>query len=103
MRFGIVFACLSLSLSLPLTAQDSIPPAITPMNNTGDLPYSTSVGSGTEHVELSSGNLIVNIPFIGVPGRKMSFDFGIRYDARFWVTDTDHNNAMFWNPEQRNW
>jgi RHS repeat-associated protein len=73
------------------------------MNNTGDLPYSTSVGSDTEHVELSSGNLIVNIPFIGVPGRKMSFNFGIRYDARFWVQDTAHDGTLFWNPEQRNW
>ncbi len=74
-----LFLCLFLSFSIAVYAQDSIPTAITSGNNTGDLPYSTSIGTDTEHVELSSGNLIVNIPFVDVPGRKMSFDFGVRY------------------------
>ena len=62
---------------------DPVPAAITPQNNTGDLPYSTTVGSEVEHVELASGNLIVLIPFASVLGRKMSFDYGIRFDAGF--------------------
>jgi YD repeat-containing protein len=90
------------SSCVPLSAQDSIPTAITPTNNSGDLPYSTSIGTEVEHIDLSSGNLIVDIPFISVPGRKMNFDFGVRYDARFWV-DTTLNNQSAWNPEQRNW
>jgi YD repeat-containing protein len=84
------------------SAQDTVPSAITPSNNSGDLPYSTQVGSDTEHVELSNGNLIINIPFVSLPGRKMTFDFGIRYDASFW-TPTQLSDFLVWNPEQRNW
>ena len=72
------------------------------MNNTGDLPYSTSVGTDTEHVELSTGNLIVHIPFVDVPGRKMTFNFGIRYDSRFWSYQM-YPSGLQWNPEQSNW
>jgi RHS repeat-associated protein len=95
-------ACFLLGTSV-LLAQDTIPTAVTPMNNTGDLPYSTTIGTDIEHVDLASGNLIVTIPFVSVPGRKMSFDFGIRFDARFWVQDTHSDNRLFWNVEMRNW
>jgi YD repeat-containing protein len=90
--FGSVYA----------VSQDTIPAAITPNNNTGDLPYSTQIGTAAEHVELSTGNLIVNIPFISLPGRKMSFDFGVRYDASFWLTEVRGGVFQF-NVEQRNW
>jgi RHS repeat-associated protein len=99
-------ACFLLGTSV-LLAQDTIPTAVTPMNNTGDLPYSTTIGTDIEHVDLASGNLIVTIPFVSVPGRKMSFDFGIRYDARFWIVQNLPNGGIggtyAWNPEMRNW
>src|ERR1035437_2009704 len=95
-------ACFLLGTSV-LLAQDTIPTAVTPMNNTGDLPYSTTIGTDIEHVDLASGNLIVTIPFVSVPGRKMSFDFGIRFDARFWAQEMHPNNRLFWNVEMRNW
>lgn len=87
-----------------LFSQDTIPTAVTPMNNTGDLPYSTTIGTDIEHIDLSSGNLIVTIPFASVPGRKMSFDFGIRFDARFWTYHSvPSGSGVAWNPEMRNW
>ena len=95
---------LSLVTCSSLMAQDSVPMAVTINNRTGDLPFSAQIGSQFEHVELSSGNLIVTIPFLSVPGRGMSFDYGIRYDAAYWVIQNLSGGApMYWNPEMRNW
>jgi YD repeat-containing protein len=105
MRFGfVVVGCLLSSSFIPVLAQtpDPIPTAVTPQNNTGDLPYSTTIGTDVEHVELASGNLIVTIPFVSVPGRKMLFDYGIRYDARMWNMRT-FSNITYWQPDERNW
>ncbi|MGD0446173.1 MAG: hypothetical protein ABSA39_19745 [Edaphobacter sp.] len=88
------------------SAQDVVPTAITPQNSTGDLPYSTSVGSDTERVEFATGNLLVNIPIVSVPGRKLSFNFGLQYDARYWtIGQVSTGNTLFsyWKPELRNW
>ena len=83
-------------------AQDSVPSAILPANNSGDLPYSTQIGSSVEHVELATGNLIINIPFVSLPGRKLNYEYGIRYDASFWTSEVQagYNLTV---PEQRNW
>jgi RHS repeat-associated protein len=87
-----------------LVAQDSVPTVVTINNRTGDLPYSSQIGSQFEHVELSSGNLIVTIPFLSLPGRGMSFDYGIRYDAAYWIIQNLNGGApAYWNPEMRNW
>jgi RHS repeat-associated protein len=64
-------------------AQDEIPSAVTDQNRSGDLPFSSVIGSATEHVLINSGNLVVNIPIIHIKGRNgLDFDFGLRYDGR---------------------
>lgn len=79
-----------------------MPSVISPTNTTGDLPYSVQVGTPAEHVELATGNLIITIPFLNLPGRHLGFDYGIRYDAAFWLL-TQFGSATRWNPEQRAW
>ena len=58
------------------SAATALPTVVTAENNTGELPYSTTIGSGTEHVDLASGNLLINVSFVSVPGR--SYDVRLR-------------------------
>jgi len=82
-------------------AQDETPTAITDQNRTGDLPFSTSIGSSIEHVDLTSGNLLVNIPIAHVPGRGMDFDFSLRYDSRILVVATRATQS--WQVQRANY
>src|SRR5437016_1505612 len=65
--------------------QDEIPTRVTTQNRTGNLPFSTTIGSDIEHVDLATGNLIVKIPFVSLPGRGLGFDFGLTYNALYFV------------------
>jgi hypothetical protein len=83
-------------------AQDVTPSS--PSNTAGDLPYSASIGTSIEHVQLASGSVEVRLPFIGIPGRGMSFNYGIRYDSDFWSQYPDGTSfASRWQPAQKNW
>ena len=72
-------------LAAPCLAQDEIPIKVNNQNRTGDLPFSTSVGTDIEHVDMASGNLILNIPVISLKGRGMDFNFQFRYGALYWI------------------
>jgi hypothetical protein len=95
------FTLTCLAFALPARAQDETPTAVTVQNRSGDLPFSSSIGTDIEHVDVSSGNLIVHIPFTSVKGRGSSFDFGLNYDARYWVTGTrklpGQGPSQIWN------
>jgi hypothetical protein len=67
-------------------AQDETPTTVTVQNRSGDLPFSSSIGIDIEHVDVGSGNLILHIPLAPVKGRGMDFNFGLNYDARYWIT-----------------
>src|SRR5438445_4492006 len=105
-QFAALIALL-FPLSLPCFAQDETPIGVTNQNRSGDLPFSTSIGTDIERVDVSSGNLIVTNPIASIPGRGMSFNFPLRYDARFWVTATrtDGNGHPYqiWNVSQDPW
>src|SRR5215472_8232658 len=77
-----------------LYAQDVVPTGVTDQNRTGDLPFSSTVGTSLEHVVIGSGDLVVNIPIVHVQGRAgRDFDFGLRYDGRiFLITQRGANN-----------
>ena len=49
-----------------LFAQDETPTKVNVQNRAGDLPFSTSVGTEVEHVDLASGDLVVHIPIAHV-------------------------------------
>ena len=87
-----------------LFSQDETPTQVTVQNRTGDLPFSQTVGTGVEHVDIGSGNLIVDVPIISVPGRHMPFNYGLRYNALFWTVATratSTGQVRFWNIERR--
>ena len=77
-----------LATAIPAIGQDETPTSVTVQNRSGDLPFSMSVGSDIEHVDVGSGNLVVHIPLSSVKGRGLDFNFGLNYDARYWVTAT---------------
>lgn len=54
-------------------AQDEVPTKVSDQNRTGDIPYSSSVSGPVDRVDLSTGNLIVEIPIESVPGRGMNY------------------------------
>jgi len=99
-----LFATILIAFTQSGAAQDSVPTAVTINNLSGDVPYSAQIGTQFEHVELSNGNLIINIPFVSTKGRGMSFDYGIKYDAAYWVIQNQGGGPpAYWNPEMRNW
>jgi RHS repeat-associated protein len=78
-------------------AQNEIPTRITNQNRIGDLPYSTSIGTDIEHVDMATGALNVNIPIWSVPGRadaSLSFHWSSNYLVAASRTDSV-GNAFF--------
>ncbi|HSA92122.1 MAG TPA: hypothetical protein VLE48_03855, partial [Terriglobales bacterium] len=86
--------------------QDETPKTVTNQNRSGDLPFSTSIGTDVESVDIGSGGLSVRIPIVSRPGRGMDFNFMLRYDANFLSVGTRKSGSTFyqkWNVEKRNW
>lgn len=83
-------------------AQDETPTAVTDQNRSGDLPFSGVIGSDIEHVVVTTGNLVVNIPIADLPGRGGRFHFALRYDGRYLVTALRGNNYI-WNISRANY
>src|SRR5258708_11248768 len=79
-RIPCIAAALFFGFVLDLRAQDETPTTVTVQNRSGDLPFSSSIGTDVEHVDVASGNLIVHIPFTSVKGRGMDFNFVLNYD-----------------------
>jgi len=88
--------------SQTLHAQDETPTAVTDQNRSGDLPFSTSLGSHVEHVVLATGDLVVNIPIADMPGRQGRFHFSLRFDSRFWLSP-ERGAQYIWNIERGNY
>ncbi len=106
-RKWILGAITALCLSGPsqfAKAQET-PTRVKDQNRAGDLPFSTSVGTDIERVDLSTGNLIVEIPILAVPGRSMDLDLKLRYNALYWLpatrVDIWGNYRQEWKTEQR--
>jgi RHS repeat-associated protein len=100
----ILLASAIVLASCMLFCQDETPTAVTVQNHTGDLPFSQTVGTGVEHVDIGSGNLIVDIPILSIPGRRMPFNYGLRYNALFWTVarrSTPTGEVQFWSIERR--
>lgn len=83
-------------------AQDETPTAVTVQNESGDLPFSTTVGTSLEHVVVTTGNLVVNIPIAELPGRHGTFNFGLHYDGRYLIA-AQHGTQWVWNMERNNY
>jgi len=87
----------------PLFAQDETPTAVTDSNRSGDLPFSATVGTETEHVVITSGSLVVSVPITGLKGRGMGFNFALQYDSHDLNLILRSPNTYLWNFENRNY
>src|SRR5436190_9543780 len=100
-----IFIALFLCAAPVSWAQDEIPTRVNAQNRTGDLPFSATIGSDIEHVDLASGNLVVKIPIVSSAGRGMDFEFGLVYNAMLWATapriDATGQQRLEWNVEHR--
>jgi RHS repeat-associated protein len=74
-------------------AQVMTPTTITDSNRMGNLPFSTSVGTTVEHVDLASGALTVSIPLFSKPGRGLSTGMVLYYSSNI------YNVATFYDGE----
>jgi len=67
------------------------------------VPFSTSVGTDIEHVDIGSGDLVIRIPIEGVKGRGLDHNFFLRYNGHVWLTNTvpggDAGPYQDWEPE----
>src|ERR1700692_4066652 len=89
---NLLFLCesilLVIALAVVVAAQDETPLQVTNQNRSGDLPFSTSIGTGAEQVDVASGTLKIRIPIISIKGRGLDYKFMLRYDTAFWATAT---------------
>src|SRR5690349_6735190 len=102
-QFMLVVAAL-LSAQMLMWAQNEIPTKVTPQNRTGELPFSTTIGSEVERVDVLTGNLMLNIPFDTKPGRGMNSSVGLYYNSLAWRSaprvDGGGTPIFVWTPEQ---
>jgi RHS repeat-associated protein len=85
MRKFITIPVFFILLSTALLAQDETPTRVTNQNRMGELPYSTSIGTDIEHVDLATGALNVTIPIWSVPGRGMDATLSFHWNSNFWM------------------
>ena len=79
-----------------------VPTVVNDQNRTGDLPFSTSVGTDVEHVDVGSGDLVVHIPILSVKGRGSDYNYALQYHGHVWITNVVSNeNGTYqeWEPE----
>ncbi len=93
--------------AISLQAQIVPPTQITPSNDTGTNPfgsYSTDAGN----INLSNGNLNLNIPLVSLPGRNgHDFVLSLQYDSKIWTPSAAYSNTgeditYTWKAEKRN-
>jgi RHS repeat-associated protein len=72
-------------LASSVLAQDETPKTVNNQNRSGDLPFSSSVGTGVESVDIATGHLSIRIPFVAVPGRGTNYRLGLRYESGYWA------------------
>src|SRR4051812_12368448 len=84
----IVLACLVAVFRL---YADETPTKVTAQNRTGDLPFSASLGTDIEHVDIAGGHLVIRIPIYSNPGRGQDFDYHLNYNSKYRVQSGRHD------------
>src|SRR5262245_3165914 len=88
----------------PLCAQNEVPTKVTNQNRSGELPFSDSVGTAIEHVDVASGTLSVQIPIVSIPGRGLNSDLYYRFNSNYFLlaprVDSFGHPYYLWTIEQ---
>jgi RHS repeat-associated protein len=80
----------------------AVPTAVTDQNRTGPMPYTASMGTGVENVDLSTGNLSIRIPLVHVNSRGKDYDITLQYDGNYWSPlSIPNNDSSEWANETR--
>jgi hypothetical protein len=74
--------------AIAASAQIMAPTAITDNSRIGDLPFSSSIGTTVEHVDLASGTLNLAIPLFSTPGRGFSTGVTLYYSSNMFNVNT---------------
>jgi hypothetical protein len=95
-----VVAVAVLFLAVPAQPQSEIPTHVTVQNRTGELPFSTSIGTSIEHVDAATGTLNVRIPIMSAPGRGMGASLSLQFNSNYFLlaprTDSLGNPFFVW-------
>jgi YD repeat-containing protein len=59
------------------------PTQVAPSNDTGVKPYQTYAGA-RENINLSNGNLSLDIPLLALPGRGLGLNLSVQYNSKIW-------------------
>jgi RHS repeat-associated protein len=80
-RFALAFALSAMFLQSVAHAQS--PPTITPDDQMGFMPYVSYHGGDIDHVNIATGNLVVNLPFLSYPqrGNSLKAQFDLMYNG----------------------
>src|ERR1700726_5271315 len=65
--------------------QSEIPTRVTSQNRTGELPFTTNIGTAIEHVDGATGTLNVRIPIISTPGRGMDASLYFQFNSNYFL------------------
>ncbi len=97
-----LLAVLTCCMTINLMTQET-PTRVTDQNRTGELPFSTSIGTAIEHVDVATAALNVRIPIVSVPGRGMNSEVYIRFNSNYLVSaprlDINGSGYYKWWPE----
>jgi len=103
LKKAISLIIMSLAMVVTCIAQNFVIPTVAKPENDGSiLPFSQQIGTDIEQVELATGGLSVHIPLISVPGRRMNYTFGLRFDPTFWTTTVIQGKPEY-DIERRNY
>jgi RHS repeat-associated protein len=73
-------------------AQTVTPTTITDSNRSGPLPFSQTVGTKIENVDLASGALNLAIPLFSVPGRHLTSGLTLYYTSNIYSVNTIYDS-----------
>jgi len=94
-RFALVLLFVS-PWSLPAIAQDDIPTKVTDQNRSGEMPFSTSIGTQIEHVDVGSAALNIVVPIVKFPGRNgMDFEFSLHWNSNQYMMAPRTDGLMY--------
>lgn len=103
-RIAAVLALLVIGSSI--VAAQITPTQVTSSNDTGLRPYQTYAGAH-ENINLSNGNLSLDIPLLNLPGRAgHNLNLNVQYNSKIWTPHATYGSGSdiiyHWNYEQAN-
>src|SRR3982750_219700 len=89
----VIAAIVFLLSSNAIVAAQANPTQVTSSNDTGMRPYQTYAGAH-ENINLSNGNLSLDIPLLSLPGRNgFNLNFAVHYNSKIWTPHATYGSG----------